>query len=237
MNYLIIVGIIGLLVLVHEFGHFIFAKIMNISIAVFSVGFGPAILKWKGSETEYRISLVPLGGYVMPGVKDENEFFKIPVYKRIIFSAGGAVANIVFPIIILMGIGIFNSGLSFTAVLMEPLAQVFKSILYIVNAISLIFISPERLSGIVGIVAAGGQMIDAKLYNALNMLILLSLNFAVFNLLPIPALDGGKIILYILEKVHPKFLKLQIPVTIGGWIILLVLIVYATFNDIAKLIA
>ncbi|MBN2038470.1 MAG: site-2 protease family protein [Spirochaetes bacterium] len=237
MNYLIIIGIIGFLIFFHELGHFIFAKIVGINIASFSIGYGPVLFRWKRKETEYRISLIPLGGYVMPEVKDEKEFFNIPVYKRMIFSIGGPFANIFLPLIALAGLGIFNSGISFTSVLITPVVQVFSSMLVIINGLSRIFISPERLSGVIGIVAVGGKIVDSGILNAINLLIMLSLNLAVFNLFPIPALDGGKILLYILEKIHPKLKKIQIPVTIGGWLILLVLIVYATYNDIAKLVA
>lgn len=237
MNYLIIVGIIGFLILVHEFGHFIFAKIVNVNISVFSVGFGPVLFRRKWHETEYRISLIPLGGYVMPGVKDEKEFFNIPAYKRIIFSAGGPLANIILPLIVLVGISIYSTGMSFASAVYTPITQVLNSVLSIGKAVSLIFSTPEKLSGVVGIIAVGGQIIGSGIFKAINLLIMLSLNLAVFNLLPIPALDGGKILLYLLEKIHPKFLKIQIPVTICGWIFLLVLIAYATFNDIAKLIA
>ncbi|MEK7776218.1 MAG: site-2 protease family protein, partial [Planctomycetota bacterium] len=59
----VILGI-GLLIFIHELGHFLVAKKIGVRVHVFSLGFGPAILKKRWRETEYRLSLVPLGGYV-----------------------------------------------------------------------------------------------------------------------------------------------------------------------------
>ena len=52
------------LIFFHELGHFLFARLFGVRVEVFSLGFGPKFLKWKGKETEYALSLIPLGGYV-----------------------------------------------------------------------------------------------------------------------------------------------------------------------------
>jgi regulator of sigma E protease len=72
MNYIAVLFIIGTLILVHELGHFLAARAVGIRIELFSIGFGPALWKKRSGDTEYRISLVPLGGYVMPAVSDEH---------------------------------------------------------------------------------------------------------------------------------------------------------------------
>ena len=56
--------VLGLLVCVHEFGHFAAAKLFGVYVERFSIGFGPTILQWKGKEMTYCISIIPLGGYV-----------------------------------------------------------------------------------------------------------------------------------------------------------------------------
>lgn len=235
MNYLIIIGIIGLLILIHELGHFICAKLAGIPIAVFSIGFGPKIIRWKRKETEYCISLIPLGGYILPLVKDEKEFFQIQTNKRIIFCIGGPLANILSALIFLFLINAITFGTSIN--LLKPFTQLTGLFAKIVFSIPQIFSSPEKLSGIVGIVSMGGQFIGSSFQNVLQIIISLSMNLAIFNLLPIPALDGGKIILYLLEKIHPKLLKIQMPMTIAGWLLIFGLMIYATFNDIAKIFA
>ena len=78
MNYIAVLFIIGMLILIHELGHFLAARAVGIRIEIFSVGFGPALWKKRSGDTEYRFSLVPLGGYVLPAVADENDYFRIP---------------------------------------------------------------------------------------------------------------------------------------------------------------
>ena len=56
--------LLGGLILVHELGHFLMAKAMGVKVLVFSIGFGPALLKWRRGDTEYRLAAVPLGGFV-----------------------------------------------------------------------------------------------------------------------------------------------------------------------------
>ena len=70
---LVIVGI-GLLIFVHELGHFLMAKKIGVRVLAFSLGFGPALFKKQWGETEYRLSLFPLGGYVkLAGEGPEEE--------------------------------------------------------------------------------------------------------------------------------------------------------------------
>jgi len=56
--------VIGVLILVHEFGHFFVARLTGVGVERFSIGFGPVLLRWRGKETEYCLSLIPMGGYV-----------------------------------------------------------------------------------------------------------------------------------------------------------------------------
>ncbi len=56
--------VLGILILVHEFGHFLFAKLFGVGVLKFSIGFGPSLLRFRRGETEYTVSLIPLGGYV-----------------------------------------------------------------------------------------------------------------------------------------------------------------------------
>jgi len=58
------VVVIGILILVHELGHFLVARWMGVGVERFSIGFGPVLLRWRGKETEYCLSAVPMGGYV-----------------------------------------------------------------------------------------------------------------------------------------------------------------------------
>lgn len=98
--------LLGILIFVHELGHFLFAKIMNVKVLKFSLGFGPKVLGRKVGETEYLISAVPLGGYVkMLGEEPEAEITEEdrtraynfqPVWKRFLIVLCGPVFNIIF---------------------------------------------------------------------------------------------------------------------------------------------
>ncbi len=234
MSYLMIICLIGFLILIHELGHFLAARWVKIPIARFSIGFGPKLWGFRKGETEYWLSLLPLGGYVMPEIKDENEFFQIPVMKRIVFSLGGPLANILLVLVLFGILNITVSGFSLTAVFIKPFSQTLSVLNQFMHAIPLLFSQPENLSGIIGIVAQGGQFVGSSMTKVLYFSIMLSMNLAIFNLLPIPALDGGKIILYLLEKVHPKLLRLHIPLAIAGWVLLVGLMIYATALDVGR---
>ena len=73
--------LIGVLITAHEFGHFIVAKLADVKVHTFSVGFGRAILSKQIGETEYRIAWIPLGGYVRLQGMEGDEFVDLRVAK------------------------------------------------------------------------------------------------------------------------------------------------------------
>ena len=101
--------VLGILVFVHEFGHFIVAKAFKIGVPVFSLGFGPRLWGFRRKETDYRVSAVPLGGYVrMAGDEsDENrtggpdEFLPRPRWQRFLVFVAGATFNIVLAVVVM----------------------------------------------------------------------------------------------------------------------------------------
>ena len=66
------VVVLGILIIVHELGHFIMARLCGVGVERFSVGFGPVLWRLRGKETEYCLSLIPMGGYVKMMGDDEN---------------------------------------------------------------------------------------------------------------------------------------------------------------------
>ena len=102
--------VLGLLIFVHEFGHFIIAKLFNVKVLKFSLGFGPKLYGRKYGETEYLISGFPLGGYVkMTGEKPEEDvapdevdraFSSKPVWQRFLIVAAGPVSNLLFAVLL-----------------------------------------------------------------------------------------------------------------------------------------
>src|SRR6266446_705609 len=113
MSYLIyplaFIFILGSAVVIHEFGHFIVAKLFKIRVETFSVGFGPRLFGKKWGQTDYRVSAIPLGGYVKLGGDESNaplegagatdipakERFDLrPRWQRILVALAGPVMNI-----------------------------------------------------------------------------------------------------------------------------------------------
>src|SRR6202158_6554171 len=64
--------VLGVMILVHEWGHFIAARIFGVRVDVFSIGFGPRLFGWKRGATDYRVSALPLGGYVRMAGQDST---------------------------------------------------------------------------------------------------------------------------------------------------------------------
>lgn len=106
MTFFYAIVLLGILIFIHELGHFLFAKLMKVKVLKFSLGFGPKIIGSKYGETEYQISAIPLGGYVKmlgeePGaVLSEEEkaraYSSQPVWKRLVIVGAGPVFNIIF---------------------------------------------------------------------------------------------------------------------------------------------
>ena len=103
---------LGLLIVFHEFGHFLFAKLSGVGVLTFSVGFGPKLWKKKFGETEYALSAFPLGGYVKMVGEDPDEqvepadversFAHKSLTKRIAIVAAGPVFNLMLAVLLLM---------------------------------------------------------------------------------------------------------------------------------------
>jgi regulator of sigma E protease len=236
MNYVLAFLIIGLTILIHEAGHFIAARIVRIPIARFSIGFGPKLFSFKRKETEYWISAVPVGGYVLPQVEEVEQFYGYPVWKRNIFSLGGPTANILTAAVLLAIMNIIQNGFSIYGVTVQPLVQTFGTVALFLAAIPSLFSDSGNLSGVVGIISQGGGFIGGNAINAIRFGILINLNLAVLNLLPFPVLDGGKIVLNLLEKIHPHLRKLHYPLSIAGWLIIMGLMVYVTVIDVTRIV-
>lgn len=234
MNYLIAMFLIGVVIFTHELGHFLSARWMKMPVARFSVGFGPKIWSKKRGETEYRLSLIPFGGYVLPAFEDEDEFFRIPADKRIIMTLGGPLAGMVMPVICFAVLNSITGGVSLTGIFVKPLLQTVGATAKLIKLIFLVLTNPQQLTGIVGMVIQGGKFVGADFTRALNFLIVLNLQLSLINMLPLPILDGGKVLLYLLEKANSKLLKLYLPLSIISLVVLIGLMVYTTIIDIGR---
>lgn len=316
-----------LVITVHEFGHFIVAKLNNIKVNEFSIGMGPAILKKQGKETLYAIRALPLGGYVsLEGEEDMSNdprsFSNSHPLRRISVLLAGAIMN--FILAILLGIFVFSflgqqttiidsfvenstakeagleagdkiifidqeeikdwpdipnslNSLKKDQVIIKVLrdekelefnvstkeengnyligiyptieknvtSSIKTSFQFTGNIIKQVFTFMAQLitgrakikglSGPVGIVKMIGDSSKQGFINVLLFVCIISANLGAFNLFPFPALDGGTIVITLIEWIIGKELpeKVKIGINLVGLIFFFCLIGYVTiFNDI-----
>ncbi len=345
VTVLLAIIVFGILIFIHELGHFIAAKSVGVRVNEFALGMGPVLFKIKKGETQYAIRLLPIGGFVSmegedPSAEDVEQideaqdncaFYKKKVWQRIIIVVAGAVMNILLGFLIMIGITAsdellstrvvanFDEGAVSNSVLREndEILEVNSSKINIANDIiftmlrdddgyvdmtvmrdgqkvelkdvpftvvtyedgtkamnidfkvygtqktffgvireswymtmsvvrsvwtSLIDLvtgkySMSQLSGPVGTATAIGQASSLGLRSLLMMVVMITVNLGVFNLLPLPALDGGRLLFLLIEAVRRKPIKPQYEgyVHMVGFLLLMGLVLVVTFNDILKL--
>ncbi len=119
MTLIYFVLVLGIIVLIHEFGHFFFAKRAGIYVYEFSIGMGPRIFKWtrKGDETEYSIRLIPIGGFVQmageeieddPDVPKEKKFSVKTFGQKFMTVIAGIMNNFLLALFLLFLYALFN---------------------------------------------------------------------------------------------------------------------------------
>ena len=110
ISVLAMAAVLGFMILIHEFGHYAAAKYFGVRVEVFSIGFGTRLLGFRKGDTDYRISAIPLGGYVkMSGENpmdertgDPREFLSHPRWQRFVIAVAGPAMNILLAVVLLM---------------------------------------------------------------------------------------------------------------------------------------
>ncbi|MGB5595511.1 MAG: RIP metalloprotease RseP [Crocosphaera sp.] len=112
MSVLAAIAVLIILIVVHELGHFSAARLQGIHVTRFSIGFGPVLARYKGTETEYTLCAIPLGGFVgFPDddpesdieADDPNLLRNRPIFDRAIVISAGVIANLIFAYFLLVG--------------------------------------------------------------------------------------------------------------------------------------
>ena len=329
--FFVIIGI-SLLILVHEWGHFIAARIFKLRVDEFGIGFPPRLFSKKKGETVYSINVVPLGGFVKiygenPSLGREvadhkRSFTHQPAWKRAIIISAGVVMNFIFGWVVISAILFIGSpslilvdlvasdspaelaGLqqgdqitgftnadefvkfigdnkgkeislnikrnkeeittSLTPRLNPPknegslgvalrdagvpshgfIESINKGFLSSVAIVGAVFVglyqaifSPQNILGPVGIFDVAVSTGDLGLIYLFQFLALISLNLVVLNILPIPALDGGRLFFIMIEKIRGKRFtsKTELTANAIGFSFLIILIILITFKDIIGL--
>ncbi|HWI61002.1 MAG TPA: site-2 protease family protein [Symbiobacteriaceae bacterium] len=176
---------INLLLFVHELGHYLAARAVGMDVVEFSVGMGPRLLRIRRGHTDYVLRLVPLAGYVLlPDLAPEEGAPVVSAYRRMIAMLAGPLANVLFAVLLV--------GPSDTLFLLG----------WWFTQMSDLFTKGGEL---IGVVAISDQVGQAALMGWRHLTVtssFLSLNFAILNLLPIPGLDGGRLVSLMLEKLN-----------------------------------
>lgn len=336
--YLVAILLFLLLILIHEFGHFIAAKLLGVRVNEFAIGFGPKLFKWGKGETKYAVNLVPLGGYcAMEGEDeasgDDRAFCNKKPWRRFLIVVMGAVFNLILGLV-LVGITLIPQDKFATTVVSAfqenavssqyglregdkiievdgrhifttyDLSYAFSNIDG--NAIDItvkrdgkrvelegvkfgsekidginyltvdFYVEPQEknffsfightfdtavsycavvyrslidlvtgrygisaMSGPVGLTAAIGNVAKQNLMNLIPIMALITINLGLFNLLPLPALDGGRLVFILFEMIfkRPVPQKFEAVVHAVGFALLIGLMLLVTAKDIWSLFA
>ena len=335
--YAVAVLLFLVLIVIHEFGHFLAAKLMKVRVNEFAVGFGPKLFSKQIGETKYSVNLVPLGGYCAmegedEGSSDPRAFCNKKPWRRFIIVVMGALFNLLLGLILVAimiapqerftstvvaefdenavsaqsglqvddkivevdGRKIFSTydlsyaftnvkdgkvditvrrdgekvllkdvtfateeenGVSYltvdfkvygikktvwsyakqtVATAVSYCAVIWRSLIDLIGGKYGI----SAISGPVGVTAAIGSVAKQSLMNLLPIMALITINLGIFNLLPLPALDGGRLLFILIEMIFRKPVpqKYEALVHTVGFILLIGLMLLITAKDIWSLI-
>ena len=250
INAIKIIFLLGFLILIHEGGHFTVAKLCKVRVNEFAIGFGKVIWQKQGKETKYSLRLIPLGGFCnMEGEDEESDaegsFSKSSVWRRMAIVVAGATVNILFGILVYF-ILVSTVGIQF----LDPAKDTILNRIYygakgtgefiatIFDSMKMLFSGGLQTDQMVGIVGISEVVVQTNgIINYLHLLAVISVSLGVTNLLPIPALDGGKILILLIEVIRRKPMKLETEAKIQliGFSILMALTIFVTYNDILRI--
>ena len=233
-----IIILLGFLVLIHEGGHFLVAKLFKIKVNEFAIGFGPRIFAKEKGETIYALRLIPLGGFVIiEGEEERSEkagsFSQASIPKRIAIVAAGGLVNIIFGVVLYYII----SSISLNSMYLG-LIDTKDFIISIFDSIRLLFTGSISMNQMTGIVGISDIVVNTNgIMNYLYIMALISASLGITNLLPLPPLDGGKIVIYLIEAIRRKPMKEETELRIQslGFSLLILLAIFVTYNDIVRI--
>ena len=254
--------LLGFLIIIHETGHFVVARLCKIRVNEFAIGFGPILFSKNKGYTKYELRLIPLGGFVnLEGENPEDNktegnnknaeakdnlstaFYKATITKRISVILAGGLVNIVFGIFIFFLLITIRYSIVYSANLGNSIVHGFNAIGELFNIIKegiiQIFTGNISLNDMAGPVGISSMVSKTNgIVEFIYLLSIISISLGITNLLPIIPLDGGKALLLIIEGIRKKPLKASIEEKIQsiGFILLIAFSIIVTFNDVLKLI-
>ena len=192
IGFLKIAFLLGFLIFIHELGHFLVAKLFNVKIKQFAIGFGSTIWKKQGKETSYELKAIPMGGFVnMLGedepVEDQRAYNQKTIPQKIAILLAGGTVNIIFGLILciiiassILGV---QKGLKFTENFLGASLQ----------GIIELFTGKVKADQLVGVVGISDMVVETNgLREFIYMMSVISVSLGITNLLPFPPLDRRK---------------------------------------------
>lgn len=248
----------GVLIAIHELGHFSVAKWSNIRVDEFAIGMGPAFISKKKGETIYSWRAIPFGGFCSFGeddgeTDDPRAFVNQPKWKKVLVLIAGSFNNFVLGLLIIFILVLcWNIGEASLWVIARHSWNVTIDLCKLVwESLGMLVggqVGINDLSGPVGIVdamtdvAADAPTIADAVSNLAYFGAFIAVNLAIMNMLPIPALDGGRVFTLIISGIIEAITKKKLDpkyegyIHTAGMILLLALMVYVLFHDVFRLI-
>lgn len=245
MSIIITLLVLNMLIFTHEFGHYITARAAGVHVKEFAIGFGKKIVSFTKDDTTYSLRLIPLGGFCsLQGMiesdrgKEGSNFIEKSIPWRILIIAAGAIMNLLLATILLfiMNLIMFNPPIHLA--LLGSVKTVGFTIQTIFSALQGIASGgAQDVAGPIGMVSMIGEAIKSGEILLFYMAVI-SINLGIMNLLPIPGLDGSRIVFLIIEAIKKKPISSKKEALIHGigLVFLLVLMILVTYQDVVKLL-
>ncbi len=239
------IAVFSAAVIVHELGHFFAARRCGLVVGEFAIGFpfSPRIITlFRHRETEFTIRLLPIGGFVgFSGGDEPGGFGALSSHQKLFVIAAGPVFNLLFAAILFPFYFMFHEGTALSAAVAKSASLIQTAftatgqfLFHLVSTGSL-----DGLSGPVGIASMAGAAALAGVWSVIYFVAVLSLSLGIMNFLPLPALDGGQIVMIAAERLKgsPFSERTLVLVNYTGMALLLLLSVAVTVKDVAALLA
>ena len=232
-----IVFLLGFLIVLHEFAHYIVAKLSGVKVIEFSIGFGKKIFQKVYKDTVYTLRLVPLGGYVnLKGLDEKStdidSYTSVSIWKRMAIILAGSIMNILFAVVvffILVGcVYGFENALPATG----------NFVFTAFDSLKMLFTGQVGVDQFMGPIGISNVVSETKaLADFIYLLAVVSLSLGITNLLPIPPLDGFKFLLLIIEGIRRKPFSesFEYGMQLIGFFLLVGLTVFVAYNDITRI--
>jgi len=248
ISFIAFIIVFSIIVLVHELGHFIAARKSGVKVYEFSIGFpfSPRLVTlYRHRETEFTLRLLPLGGFVSfskDGDEDAKGLFEASYFRRALIMSAGSLFNIAFAFIAFIPVYIMGKHLHFTDAISLSAETVWEisagTIIVLLNVISG-HGGMEGLAGPVGIAVMAGHAASKGILNLFYFSGVLSMGLGIMNLFPLPALDGGQLLMLFIETIRKKPIRMKTyqAVNLIGFALFIILSVLVTYKDVVKLIS